>query len=222
MDALPDAWPPTPTHRIYPLFPLPNVWLFPYVILPLHIFEERYKRMIEDHLDGPGRLVLGTVQQGHENELEGSPPIYSIAGLGEIGRHDRVQDGRFNILLVGLRRVRVSEVASDRPYRLVEVEPTEEAPVAPERDQELRQRLVKSIIERTHSATSIPPNVPISHLADLLALGMSLPHEVLNKLFCELDPESRANMALAEHAIRPRTPKNPDPNDPGPGSSGAG
>jgi Lon protease-like protein len=174
------------------MFPLPNVWLFPFVLLPLQVFEERYKRLIEDSLDGPGRLVIGTVQLGHEHGVAGSPPIYPIAGLGEIGRHERLPDGRFNILLMGLQRVRVHELPSDRPYRMVEFEPTEEPPVAPERDPDLRERLVRSIQERTQNSPAFPPGIP-------------LPHEVLNRLYCELDPSSRAELALAEHAVRPRT-----------------
>jgi len=89
-EPIPESWPPEDpsdvTRRVVPLFALPHVWLFPYVILPLHIFEERYKQMIQDILDGPGRIVLATVQDGHEDDLAGSPPVYPIAGLGEIGR----------------------------------------------------------------------------------------------------------------------------------------
>ena len=68
--------------RVVPLFPLPNLWLFPSVVLPLHVFEERYRQMIEDSLDGVGRLVLGTIQAGHELDSAGSPPVFAarIAG----------------------------------------------------------------------------------------------------------------------------------------------
>jgi hypothetical protein len=191
------------------MFPLPNVWLFPFVLLPLHVFEERYRRMIEDSLDGPGRLVIATVQLGHEHELAGAPPVYPIAGLGEIGRHERLPDGRFQVLLMGLQRVHVREVPSERPYRLVEIEPAAETRVAPERDADLRDRLVKSIHERTQNVPEFPPGVPISRLADLLILGIPLPHEVLNRLYCELDATSRAEAALAEHAVRPHLPRPP-------------
>jgi ATP-dependent Lon protease len=190
LENVPEAWPPRPQSEL-PLFALPGVWLFPYVILPLHVFEERYRQMIEDNLDGPGRIVLGTVQAGHEDELEGSPPVYDIAGLGEIGRHESLPDGRYNILLVGLRRVHVREVESDRLYRKVVTEPA------------LRKRLVDAILERTVGTTTIPPQVSISHLTDLLTLRMPLPQEVVSELFCDLDERHRAERALAEHEIRP-------------------
>lgn len=203
---IPESWPPDdPTdavRRVVPLFALPHVWLIPYMILPLHIFEERYKQMMEDILDSQGRFVLGTIQEGHEDEVAGTPPVYPIAGLGEIGRHERLADGRFNVLLVGLRRVKIREVESDHPYRMVEIEPAAEIPVPREREPKLRKRLVAAILDRTEEMDSIPPQVSISHLADLLILRMPLPHSVLNDLYSELDEEKRAKLALAQHELR--------------------
>lgn len=203
---IPESWPPDdPTEvvrRVVPLFALPHVWLIPYMILPLHIFEERYKQMMEDILDSQGRFVLGTIQEGHEDEMAGTPPVYPIAGLGEIGRHERLADGRFNVLLVGLRRVKIREVESDRPYRMVEIEPAVEIPVPREREPKLRKRLVDAILDRTEEMDSIPPQVSVSHLADLLILRMPLPHSVLNDLYSELDEEKRARQALAQHKVR--------------------
>jgi len=195
----PETWPPEPSPEL-PLFALPDVWLFPYIILPLRIFEERYKQMIDDNLDGPGRVVLGTVVDGAYDGLEGSPPIYPIAGLGEIGRHERRDDGGFNILLVGLRRVTVREVESDRLYRKVAVEPAEEVPIDRDAEFAVRNRLVAAILERTEGTTAFPPNVSVSHLTDILTLRMDLPHAARNALFSNLDEEDRARRALEEHA----------------------
>ena len=71
---------------VSPMFPLGTV-LFPSMVLPLHVFEPRYRAMVEDLLDSPGRLVIATVPEEHVAELPGSPPVYPVAGLGEIGRH---------------------------------------------------------------------------------------------------------------------------------------
>src|SRR5262245_4175143 len=98
--------------------------------------------MIEDCLDGPGRIVLGTIRGGHEREAAGAPPIHPLAGLGEIGRHEHLADGRYRILLVGLQRVFVREVPSDRLYRKVEVHPAHEIPISSERDATLRAELL--------------------------------------------------------------------------------
>ena len=193
--------------RVVPLFPLPNLWLFPSVVLPLHVFEERYRQMIEDSLDGVGRLVLGTIQAGHELDSAGSPPIYPVAGLGEIGRHERVEDGRFNILLVGLQRVFVREVPSERRYRKVEVRPAIETPVPTEMEAGLRTDLLSALKERTTDLPEIPPQFSVSHLADMLILRMPLPHDVLNGLYCELDAQKRGRLALEQHTSRPKGPK---------------
>ncbi len=208
-EPIPETWPPEPP-QVLPLFPLPGVWLFPYVILPLHVFEPRYRQLIEDILDGQGRFVLGTIEPGRESELSGAPPVQEIAGLGEIGRHDSLDDGRYNILLLGLKRVRVREVPSDRMYRQVEVVPAEEIPASPEVEPELRSKLSAAILERTKDQTTFLPQVSISHLADLLALRMPLPPQVLGELYCELDEEKRARRALQEHLIRPQLDDEPE------------
>jgi hypothetical protein len=191
--------------KVAPLFPLPNVWLFPAVILPLHVFEERYRRMIEDSLDGPGRLVLGTIQDGHEGDAAGAPPIHPLAGLGEIGRHERLPDGRFQILLVGLYRVFVRELPSEHPYRLVEYHRAEETPIAKAHEPELRRRLTAALEERLEQAPKIPPELSTAHLADMLALRLALEHAEMNALFSELDAGRRARAVLDEHERRPRS-----------------
>lgn len=192
--------------KVVPLFPLPDVWLFPGVILPLHIFEERYRQMIEDSLDGPGRLVLGTLQAGHEGDSSTPPPVYPIAGLGEIGRHERLPDGRFNILLVGLARVRIREVPSERLYRKVETYPVQELAVTGAAEAELRKELLAALAARTPDLPEIPPEFTTGHLADMLVLRMPLAHERLNALYSELDAEQRARTALLEHARHPLDP----------------
>lgn len=186
-----------------PLFPLANVWLLPFVVLPLHIFEERYRQLIEDSLDGPGRLILGTIQEDHEGEAAGNPPIYSLAGYGEIGRHERLDDGRFNIWLVGLKRMWIEEVESERLYRKVAIHPTEEIEVPREREGGLRTALSAAIAERVENVDPAHESLPLSRLVDLLTLRLPIPHEVMNRLYSELDLEKRARLALEEHRQRP-------------------
>lgn len=203
----PDHWPPSPEDAgsfVAPLFPLADVWLFPGEILPLHVFEPRYRQMVEDLLDGPGRIVMGTVLAGHEHEMLGAPPVYPIAGLGDIGRHDRLDDGRFKILLVGLGRVRVEEVPTDTPYRKVQVTPLQEIDTQPT-DEELRERLESAVLARSDKEIQLPDDVPLGRLADLLTRQLPLPHVALNKLYCELDIEARARAVLAEHDRCPGT-----------------
>lgn len=210
--SIPDAWPPPEQPEpwtgpvsgpVVPLFPLSNVWLFPGAVTQLHIFEPRYRQMIEDSLDQSGRLVIASVVEGHESDMSGAPPVYPIAGLGEIGRHERLPDGRFLILLLGLSRVRIREVPSDRMYRRVEAVPLQETAVCQERHSDLRRQLADAVLERTGELLNLPEDMPIGALIDLLMLRMPLPPTVVRRLYTECDLSCRAELALAEHAQRP-------------------
>jgi len=80
------------------MMPLPDYYLFPGALVPLHIFEPRFRRMIADLLDTAGRLVLGTLHgQGAPSDY--GPPVFPIAGLGEITSHRKLDDGRYLIWL---------------------------------------------------------------------------------------------------------------------------
>lgn len=220
MEPVPDGWPPAgaPQTAIAPLFPLPRQWLIPGRVVPLHIFEERYRKMIEDSLDSPGRIVMGTVMEGHEHELMGSPPCYPVAGIGEIGRHVRLPNGRFNIWLIGLTRVRMRETESDAPYRRVEVEQLHEVDASPQDDADLRESLTEAVLERSPGYLNLPDELPIGRLADILLVRIDLPADVGNGLFAELDVAARARAALDEHRRRPIPPPGEeDRQDPFPG-----
>jgi Lon protease-like protein len=194
---------------VVPVFPLPNVYLFPGCVMPLHIFEPRYRTMIEDLLDKPGRLVMGTLLDG-DSDCDGSPQVLCIGGLGEIGRHERLPDGRFLIWLVGLGRVKIEEVESDHPYRQVRVEPLEEVGVAPEDEPGLRRRVKSALRMRCPDFKKLPPELPLTHLVDLLTQKIQMPSAVMQDIFCEPDLAARADRVLAEHACRPIV-SNPPP-----------
>jgi Lon protease-like protein len=202
----PDA--PKP-GAIAPLFPLPNVFLFPGMSMPLHIFEPRYRQMIEDTLDGPGRIVMGTVLEGCHDDLAGSPPVHHIAGLGEIMRHERLPDGRFLIMLVGITRVLIRETPSDRLYRKVEAIPLRERPADEARAPALRAKLLEAIDARSPEPLELSGEVPLGQLADILLLLMQPPQATMQELFSCVSVEDRAKRALAAHASLPLHPKTP-------------
>ncbi len=107
-----------------PIFPLPDVVLFPHTLLPLHIFEPRYRQMVRDSLAGDKRLAMALLKPGWEKDYYGRPPVHPIAGAGEITQHEELADGRFNILLRGTMRIAITtEVPSDKPYRLARARP---------------------------------------------------------------------------------------------------
>lgn len=194
---------------VVPVFPLPNVFLFPGCVMPLHIFESRYRQMIEDLLDRPGRLVMGTLLDPD------SPEILPIGGLGEIGRHERLHDGRYLIWLIGLARVRIHEIESDRLYRKVEIEVLEETAVPEHVEVALRARVMQALLARCHEILNLPENLPFTHVVDLLVQKLQLPPSVLVSLYCELNAAERAESALREHARRPIPPAEPPAEPPG-------
>jgi Lon protease-like protein len=106
------------TVRI-PLFPLPGAILFPRSQLPLHIFEPRYREMVRDALEGPGRI--GMIQPS-ATEDEGAP-LYPVGCIGEIVGVEELEDGRYNIVLLGTSRFRLkAETDLDTAYRIAEVD----------------------------------------------------------------------------------------------------
>ncbi len=107
---------------LLPLFPLPNVVLFPGVLLPLHIFEPRYRALTADVLDSDRRLGMVLLQPGWEPDYDGKPPIFPIGCSGVIVHAARLEDGRYNILLRGLDRFRIVTEDHALPYRRATVE----------------------------------------------------------------------------------------------------
>ena len=129
-----------------PLFPLPNVVLFPNVFLPLHIFEPRYREMVADALDGDRLIGMVLLRPGWEGSYEGRPPVYPIGCAGLITHHERLPDGRYNIVLRGLEKFRILQenggpIADENTagaatsYRIARIETLHEPLVDAERDQ---------------------------------------------------------------------------------------
>ena len=107
-----------------PVFPLPRLVFFPGSLLPLHLFEMRYRQMIEDCVkDGPRALVVAMLD---EDSLQTETPTFRmIAGAGRIVAHEAREDGTHDIVLQGLQRVRITEHESKRLYRRVAATPVE-------------------------------------------------------------------------------------------------
>lgn len=100
-----------------PLFPLQEVVLFPGAVLPLHVFEPRYKAMIRDCLASHRALAVVQITDSDNLDEHGHPGIARIAGAGVIIDHAELPEGRFNILVQGRERVRLEELPFVAPYR---------------------------------------------------------------------------------------------------------
>jgi Lon protease-like protein len=184
------------------MFPLPGLFLYPTQLLPLHIFEPRYRQMIADSLDGHGRIVMGTILGDGE-----PPPVLPVAGLGEIVRHEKLPDGRYHVWLLGLGRVQIEEVVSDRLYRKVRCTPFEEVPASAEESRELKALLRDATQSRVRRDLAIPTATPTTMLTDLLMQTIQAPPAVVEGIFAESSVAERARKALAAHARYPAPPR---------------
>jgi len=103
-----------------PIFPLPGAILFPRSQLPLHIFEPRYREMVRDAIDGAGQIAM---IQPHRLDDDNQAPLYAVGCVGEVVGIEELDDGRFNIVLLGSNRFRlVRETEIDVSYRCAEVD----------------------------------------------------------------------------------------------------
>jgi Lon protease-like protein len=101
-----------------PLFPLPGTVLIPGTFISLHIFEPRYRRMIEDCVEGHRCLAIAMLDENGQADLYARPPVFRVAGAGVLRRSARLPDGRFNVVLEGVARVDISdEHPPSRTYR---------------------------------------------------------------------------------------------------------
>ena len=103
--------------EVLPVFPLPQTVLFPGALLPLHIFEPRYRAMVKDALATNKALAIALIRETGERDPHRNPPIEPVAGIGLIIDHAELADGRYNILLRGRARVRLEELPFVPPYR---------------------------------------------------------------------------------------------------------
>src|SRR3954468_22055759 len=111
-----------------PLVPLPDVVLFPRPILPLPVFEERYKTMTADAIDGDRQIAMALLKPGWEKNYYERPAIEPVVCVGQILSHEKLADGKYNFLLQGHTRARISReiTGPDVPYRVAELVPIEE------------------------------------------------------------------------------------------------
>ena len=162
-----------------PIFPLPNAVLFPNVFMPLHIFEGRYRAMVSDALADDRMIGMVLLKPGHEADYDGRPPIFPVGCAGLITHSEPLPDGRFNIVLRGIEKFRVSGEDASRVYRLAHAEPIPE-PVAESDRPVLRQQLrrlealLAAAIERTGPEPRFPPAVSDEDLVNALAQYLAL------------------------------------------------
>lgn len=165
---------------LLPLFPLPNVVLFPNVFLPLHVFEPRYREMVADALSGDRLIGMVLLKPGWEHEYERQPAVYRIGCSGVMTHAERLGDGRFNIVLRGIERFRILSEDHALGYRRASVDTViEEAGSADDRLAVQRQRakleaLLAPTVERAGADMTIPSAMADEDLVHALAQYLDL------------------------------------------------
>ena len=166
---------------------------FPETLLPLHIYEPRYRKMIADALGGDQTVCVALLKPGWETDYEGSPDVYPVACLGRIVQHEALPDGRFNVVLHGESRVMIEGYDQLTPYRVGRLRTlqqdaawTEGADVASESLELLR--LFQQMFE--HQAAA-------AQLGAVLGPELS-PEGILNSVAMNLNVEPKVKQFLLE------------------------
>jgi len=204
-----------------PIFPLPQLVLFPEAVLPLHVFEPRYRAMLRDCLASHGALAIAQLVPGEDEH--GRPAIAEISGGGVIIEHQPLPDGRANIVIVGQARLRLEELEpDDLPYRRARATILSDLvhPVA-EHD---RAALVSAATMfasevQKHDASfafTMPTTAETGRLADLCAYQLVVDAAARQAILEELDPRARVAKVIhqlaAQHGAMMRT-AGPTPKD---------
>jgi len=174
--------------RILPLFPLPDLILFPGQLVPVHVFEPRYRQMAQDLLDNTGEIVLGTVLGDDQEQLGEVAPVQPVAGLGRLQRYQALEDGRYLLMILGEKRVRVIQRIEDQEYPLAEVDDLVEEDV--DIDWEQAEELKNAIGELEHNI-DLPEGTSAVQMSDLLIMITPMTVENRYELFSNPSIEDR-------------------------------
>jgi Lon protease-like protein len=191
-----------------PVFPLPQVVLFPGALLPLYVFEPRYREMTSDVIAGSGVLAIALLKPGFEPLYETRrAPIHSTIGLGQVVGSKKVQGENYRILLRGIGRARIVEESDERIYRLAQIEPLDTyCSSGADQADDLRSTLYKVINGnvalddelRRHWLKLLEVSDDINELTDLLSATLPADAELRQRLLNEPDAAQRAEILVAQ------------------------
>jgi hypothetical protein len=179
------------------VFPLPNVVLFPHAIVPLHIFELRYRTMVRDALSGERLLALALLKPGWERDYHASPEFHPLGCLARFEEVEWLPDDCYDLKVLGLVRVQLGAPAREYPYRAVRVEPCPEAPYTEEDPLVASER--RALLEVYRRLAARP-----GYAAESWVAGEATPFAALVNGVCmtaPLDPEERLGLLALDSVI---------------------
>lgn len=192
---------------LLPLFPLPNIVFFPHTRLPLHVFEPRYRQMVQDALDSDQRFGLVLLRPGWEPDYFGAPAVYETGTLATIEQAVPLDDGRFNIVVHGDGRFRILDEVSTTPYRTARVIAEPEVTRDAEKSYAQREWLVdlsRQYLTYLPDQVAVPEieTVDLEALTNALIMSLNLQVEEKQKLLELNDVAARAEQVGTELASR--------------------
>ncbi len=190
-----------------PIFPLPDVHLFPHALLPLHVFEQRYRDLVRDALAADRLIAIAALEPGYERDYHGRPPVRAIVGVGRIVGHEALPDGRSNIVLRGVALARIErELPPELGYRLVEAARLRDrAPTDPAAVRETLVLLADQLARKLASGGDtlqelLRAQTEIGALTDVLAAALVTDAAARQALLEDLDVAARADRIGGEIA----------------------
>jgi uncharacterized protein len=190
---------------IVPLFPLPNVVLFPKTPMPLYIFEERYRTMVKEALAGNKEMVIALSRTASEFSHASGTAVHDIACLGKIESYEELEDGKYNIVVVGAYRVRIIREVQHSPYQLVEVEKIDDiaSHALPAEIIKQQNHLGGLFAKFTELATGtkqqaleLVPQMDFESLVNMVAMTLNLAIEQKQALLEINDPSQRCDVLI--------------------------
>ncbi|MBP89090.1 MAG: ATP-dependent protease [Planctomycetaceae bacterium] len=189
------------------LFPLPDLVMFPHVVQPLHIYEPRYRSMLEDALADDRLLAMSLLQPGWELDYDGRPEVSPITCVGQVVTHTPVEEGKYNLLLMGVRRATiVNELPPDDAFRRAEVVILED--LYPKAGANRRSGLQRELLRCFRKFLPDSPaaqeqfealmgtELPLGVLADIVAFTVPLELEVKHQLLKEWNVDARVDLLM--------------------------
>jgi len=188
---------------VVPVFPLPNLVMFPGVIQALHIFEDRYRHLVR-HALANDRLMATALTRPESAPSSRQPPIFQTVTVGKIIAHTELDDGRYNLLLRGLKRARITrEIVTQLPYRMAQVEVVDDVTIQTDDLGSLKNLLLQRFRElRDHeaeaqlSAYMLQHDLSLGTLADLIAFSIGLSEVQQQELLQTTEVGCRCSLLL--------------------------
>ena len=199
---------PDDFENIVRLFPLPNLVLFPGVIQALHIFEPRYRKLIADALATDELISMALIEPASKPHSLNPPSLWPTTCIGKIVTHSRLDDGRYNLLLIGVRRARIVRELEDheKPYRTAEIYLLDEQmDCTPRQAASLRQQVIsefrrvvseRSVADEDSLDLMLEQDLPLGQLLDLIGYSCGVAPFEQQRILDEVNVCRRAEIVL--------------------------